>query len=147
MQVIRARNPAVFKHPEVEALMRRAFLDRPASIDFDKAQADFEALINDERTGAFIGVDDDAVICAVGIIMLPQNALVSVPQALVMYNEGPAAVKNAVLDAVVDFVKQAGYTTYWALNRTGRDDAVWARAFRRAGDATKIASVMQFEVP
>lgn len=82
------------------------------------------------------------------ILYLPdKNELQQVVQVLHIHSEGGRKETNALVGAVLNFVKEQGYNTLRAVNGSGRRDDVWARAFRHKDWTQKpVKTVFDFEV-
>lgn len=147
MPAIRVVDPRFLLLPQAQDLFRSAYAqDGFNPRVFDEHPEAFVAMIQDVKTnGVFVGLDDENNICALGVVILPTNPLFPIPQAVMFYNDGPQSVADEVLQAGVDFVKAAGYNRGWAINASGKSDAVWARMFKQAGNVSKVGSIMQID--
>jgi hypothetical protein len=66
------------------------------------------------------------------------------PQWLMMWSRGSAQLRGAVVDRGVEYIKEAGYNSVLAFNNAvDKPASVWARLYRRAGSARKLADVME----
>lgn len=147
MPAIRITDPRFLLLPQAQDLFRAAYEQDGFNPQvFDKHPEAFVGLISDlEHNGVFVGIDEANNICALGIVILPSNPLFPIPQAVMFYNDGDASVADEVLRAGVDFVKAAGYNKGWAINASGKSDAVWSRSFKQAGTVSKVGSIMQID--
>jgi hypothetical protein len=82
------------------------------------------------------------------MIWLPKSdALEKIPQVLHLHSEGGRQETRALVDAVLNFVRDKGYNTLRAVNGSGRRDDVWARTFRHKDWTQKpVKTVFDFEV-
>lgn len=79
------------------------------------------------------------------IIQLPSSPF-EVPQVVHFYSERPGS-RGALVSAVLDFIKQSGYTTLRAVNGSGVPDETWVRTFRHKDWNIKpVKTVFDFEV-
>lgn len=145
-RVIRVGNPATFAIPEVRGLFERGFANSPLTpTGFGPAIKDFENMTKDPLVGVFLAYDDGK-FQGFGIVILPHKTLVPYPQILHLYSEGKPKISEGLIEAGVAYMKEHGYTKFWALNGSGKSDKVWQRALRKGGSARKLASLMEFEV-
>jgi hypothetical protein len=77
----------------------------------------------------------------------PSALVLATPYCAYFYNDGSAGVRHALVDAFVAEIRARGFTTYLALNATGKKDAVWSRLFERGGAAKTLGSVMLLTAP
>lgn len=80
---------------------------------------------------------------AVGV--LPSSTLHEWPQVPFFYSEGPRQLTLALATAVVDQFREAGYTRFRAINRSGAPDEVWARALKPGGRMRPLGSYVEFD--
>lgn len=107
--------------------------------------ADVRAWAKDPLCGVFVYENDLGTVLGAAVVKLPFGAVSTVPQVVGFSARGSVA-KEALVEAVTTFVREAGYTRFWAINGTGKTDAVWARTFRKAGPAKRIASVLEVDI-
>lgn len=145
--VARLQNPTVLEKGPVRELFVRAFDGYPLlPAGFEDAAEDFQKLLPAPHVGVFVGAEKGQ-FKGLAVVLLPVDKSVPVPQVFHFYTEGRSvALRDALVGAVVDFVVQSGYSTFWAINMTRKADTVWARAFRKAGTAKRLGSVMEFGV-
>lgn len=144
--IVRVSNPKAFDIPDIAALFRRGFADSvvvPGG--FDPSLHEFVNMTQNPRSGVFLASEDGAYK-GFGIILLPSNTLVPYPQILHLYNEGKPKVAEGLIDAGLAFIKSQGYSRFWAVNASRKSDEVWARAMKRGGVATPLATLMEFEI-
>lgn len=79
------------------------------------------------------------------ILAIPETPY-DVLQIMHFYAERPGD-KKALMDKVLAFAKEKGYTRFWALNATDKPDKVWERTFRsEAWDISPIRTLFEFKV-
>ena len=146
-KIIPVKSPDVLLIPGVQGLLHRGFAENyliPSG--FDGAVEEFVSFAKDPKVGFYLATDDGGKFKGFVIVILPRTALAPYPQVLHIYSEGRAAVAQGLIDAGVAFMRSNGYSKFWALNGSKVSDEVWSRAFRRAGVATPLASLMEFEL-
>lgn len=143
-KVVRLTNPAAFEQDEVQELFKSAFESNPLA-DFVKARAELATLPSDPMIGLFIGAEKGALLGLV-IACLPRSTLTPVPSVYHFYNAGSAKLRELLLSTMVDFFLQAGYTRFWAINTTGRDDEAYMKLFRSAGEASRVGGFLEFKI-
>ncbi len=143
-KVVRLTNPAALERDEVQALFRAAFENNPLA-DFDQVRPELAALPADPMIGLFIGAEKGALLGLV-VACLPRSTLTPAPSVYHFYNAGSAKLREALVSAMVDFFLEAGYTRFWAINTTGRDDEPYMKLFRSAGEAQRIGSFLEFKI-
>lgn len=89
-------------------------------------------------------VTGTSTLSALALLTLPEEDDPTPPQVAHFFNTGSPILKNKLVDKVVEVVKARGYMSFRAINATGRADSVWARTFKRAGEASRIGSIMEF---
>ncbi len=128
---------------EVEGLLERAFASTVFYRPFAEVRADLENAVEDPHFILLIGFWWDVPVGAVSA-SLPRNALQLVPMVTLFYNEGPRTVARAMTEAGHALLEEAGYRSFWALNLSRADDALWQRTFSAGGQkARKLGSLME----
>lgn len=141
-QVILIRNPNVFHIPDFQQLVDEAF-----------AGDSFPGPSIMEREIRNLILDPLGLVLVkpwttIAILTLPRGAFIDVPQMVHFYNRGTLQDKNEVLSSAVDILGEQGYNRVLALNQSGKDDKVWARALTPKGWTAKHkASLYEFEGP
>ncbi len=143
-RIVRLTNPAAFDRPEVQRLFTRAF-ETNSLADYPESEAELRQAATAENVAMLIGAEKGK-LRALAIACLPLSTLTPLPTVYHFYNRGSAMLRNALVDAVVDFFLQAGYTRFLAINETGRSDKAYAKLFSRAGEAQRISSMLEFKV-
>lgn len=92
------------------------------------------------------GTSDPLSIEGLAIVALPEHFGEEMPWVVHFHNRGPRDLTHSMVQAVVDFVKLAGYNGYKALNQSGRSDKAWLRAFKTAGNPVFIGSAYFFDL-
>lgn len=138
------QNPAAFAIPEVVALFGKAFRSgEPTSAT--NVIMELRTLCQLPSVAVLIGWED-AIPKALAIMVEPATALFQCPHVYHFYCCGGAALRNKVLDAMVDWTRQKGYTGMSGSNWTGRSDKTFERVFRRAGRAERIGAAYRIQV-
>ncbi len=143
-RIVRLTNPAAFDRPEVQRLFTRAFETNPLA-DYPESEAELRQAATAEHVAMLIGAEKGK-LRALAIACLPLSTLTPLPTVYHFYNRGSAILRDALVDAVVDFFLQSGYTRFLAVNGTGRSDKAYAKLFSRAGEVQQIGSMLEFKV-
>lgn len=134
---------ALSKVDEVSALLARALEEFPAS---DKAAAASE-IESSAETGdirVVLGVEEDNALNGISVIAMPTGALSPVPQVIAFFCLGGTAARNKLVDKTVEIIKNAGYSSFWAL--IAGDDGRRLRAFKRAGAVGRVGGLTEFKL-
>jgi hypothetical protein len=138
-RVARVENPLALQIPEVMDLLERWSPD-------PQRWWPILDLVRLDTGGVLVGaVGQD--LCALAIVTLPVETGTSCPQIAHFHCDGGAKLRNLLVRGVVDFLREKGYGFFWAMNQSGAADSTWARAFRLAGEARRIGTVMEFTLP
>ncbi len=145
-RIVRLTNPAAFDRPEIQRLFTRAFEHNPFA-NYPESDAELRQAATQEHVAILIGAEKGR-LKALAIACLPLSSLTPLPTVYHFYHsrKGSAALRNALVDAVVDFFLQSGYTHFLAINGTGRSDEAYMKLFSRAGEASRIGSMLEFKV-
>ena len=156
-ELFRIRTSDALHDPDVVSLFDRAFAaELPA--DSDSILSELETIIEEDYTLVGIarerncfttihpvtGKDYDLV--GLVITFLPVDGFNKFPVVYQFYSVGSNKMRNMMIDAVVDWVKENGYNKFLASNFTKRPDCLWKRLFRRAGKLEKVGSIYMFDV-
>lgn len=145
MQVLRAQNPALLAHPHAQEFIAKvAKTTIFAGTDPQILLVEVAKMFVDPSFGVFIAIDQGKLKGLV-VVSLPKDALLPVPQIPIFYAEGKGT-KEALIHAGIEWGVNMGYNRFWAINISGRSDALWQRAFERAGSAKRVGSIMEFAV-
>lgn len=152
MHIQTIRDPRALLNPEVYKLLERAFAATelaPGGVG-SVAQELFQ-IVTGKQGHLVIGAEADAEgnssWRAVALMYLPNSQLFPRPLVQLFYNEGSRALRGALSDKLMDIATAAGYTKAWAVNTSGRDDKVWARAFSgQKRTAKHLGSVFEIGV-
>lgn len=93
-----------------------------------------------------VGTTNDMVLEGAAIVTLPMNMGESLPWVIYFYNDGGHALTEKMLENMVAFIRGAGYTSYMALNQSGRADKDWLKVFEKAGNPKFIGSSYLFDL-
>lgn len=152
-ELFRIREPEVFNDPEVVDLFERAFVSempsnaRSVLTDLQSNIGDYVlvGVAREKATNPLARYRNDRLVGLV-IAFLPTDNLFKVPTIYHFYSTGSNEMRNMMIDAVVDWVKENGYNKFLASNFTKRPDCLWKRLFRRAGKLEKVGSIYMFEL-
>lgn len=146
IQVERLTDPNVLLVPAVQDLIRGAWShSRHAPNAFDEHPEEFVSLLLNTNNGVFVGVEDGELL-ALGIAVLP-SPLDGIPHISALYNTGSRRLKEAVMQAGIDFMRDAGYTTFMAQNLTGKSGKVWKRSVAPKGaKVTKVGTLYELSL-
>lgn len=144
LMVTLIQNPVAFALPEVVALFGRAFRSgEPASPT--NVIMELRRMCVQPGVGVLIGWVD-AEPKGVAIVVEPGTALFRNPHIYHFFCDGGIALRNKLLDAMVDWTRAKGYTGMSGSNWTGRSDKVFERTFKRAGRADRIGAAYRIQV-
>lgn len=144
VEVIHLRNPNALSSPDFRAFLKRS-VKRGSLLDEAALIQGLLARLPDPGFAALVGVEK-GVFQALSLISLPANSWQPQPYVQHFYNGGSAALRDALVKATVDFVVQAGYTTFIAVNLVDRGFDAWAKTFRKAGETKVIGQLVEFKV-
>ena len=144
-RVVRVTNPEAFQVPEVKDLFVRSFKDNPFLDLSDEKLAEFAVLVLDPRVGVFVAGEKGEMVGLV-IVMLPKSKLDKMPHIPHFANFGTGKSRDALINAMLDFMLESGYTRFWGINATGKGDEAYLKVFKLAGKATRIGSMLEFEI-
>lgn len=99
-----------------------------------------------DGTGAIFIGGAGSRLTGIAMVTLPDNTITTVPQIIHFYCSSGATVKKMLIAEVLRYLRDNGYSKYWALNYTGRPDSIWVRAFRGAGRPRRVGSVIEFDL-
>ena len=143
-KVIRLQNPNALASPEFRAFLKRS-VQRGALISLDDLLQGLGQRLSDPNFAVLVGIEDGQFQGLV-LLGLPTSVWQPAPYIYHFYNGGKADLRDALIAATVDFVVQAGYTKFLAVNLTDRDFKAWAKTFQKAGKATELGRLVEFEV-
>ncbi len=144
MRIVRLTNPEAFERAEVQRLFERAF-EAHKIATFEDVAEELKVIALDPLVAILIGAEKGN-LKGLSIACLPRSTLTPQPTVYHFFNKGSAALRGALIDATVDFFLQAGYTRFYGTNMTGMRDEVYMRLFRKAGEAARVGSVLEFKV-
>ena len=140
--IVPLRHPALFKVPEFQEFLRRAFSRTPWRTD--DILEHLEKTITLPRISTILNVEQGEYL-GIAVVALPESKLDPFPQIIHLYSEGPIRNRKVIIQAVVDFMEERGYTKVWAVNYTGKPDKVYQRVMKPQGWEVKpIGSIMEF---
>jgi hypothetical protein len=143
-RIVRLTNPAAFERAEVQDLFQKAF-ETNALVKFEDATEELVLLTADPLVAMLIGAEKGK-LAGLSIAILPHSRLAPLPAVYHFYSGGSAKLREALIDATVDFFLQAGYTRFWATNMTGDSDEAYVKLFRKAGKAERVCSMLVFKI-
>lgn len=143
-KVIRLQNPRALASKEFRTFLNRS-VRRGSLLSSDALIQGLPSRLSDPNFVALVGVEDGAFKGLV-LFTLPANVWQTSPFILHFYNGGKAALRDALIKATVDFIVQAGYTSFISVNLTGKSSDTLAKTFRKAGKGKVIGEMMEFTV-
>ena len=129
---------------DIEFLFNDAFTTGIPS-DASLIHDEIRTLITEDFTLVGVAREDDSFVGLV-VAFLPVDGFNAFPSVFQFYSVGSSKMRNMMIDAVVDWVKENGYNKFLASNFTKRPDCLWKRLFRRAGKLEKVGSIFMFEL-
>lgn len=142
MEIIKLANPAALDWMPIRELFVSAFQSAPAPFD-DTMAAEIRELLESEWFHVLVGVENDTPK-SLAIVVMPTLAIMPFPQVFLFYNTGTVALRNRTIDKVVETIKTAGYSRFWALIKDG--DGRRLRAFKRAGTMNEFGTALEFTI-
>jgi len=141
--IIRLRNPEALALQPIRDLFARAF-ESQTPVSFEVFMPAIEPYLSSPDVAVLVGREDNAYK-AVTIALMPGSALFPFPQVYHFYNEGSAKLRNRLIDALVEWVKEQGYNSLHVAKWSDGPDKVWKRAFSRAGRFEKLGSTFRID--
>lgn len=139
--------------PEVQTLVSPLALDIPEvkrelALWYTHSSQLQELAMRMQVGGAavIVGTTDPFILEGAAVVVLPGNFTEDAPWVIHFHNRGGHALTEAMIKDVVAFIKAAGYTTFKALNQSGRKDTGWLRVFKSAGKPHFIGSAYFFDL-
>ncbi len=145
IQVARLNNPQALLAPPMQELFRKAFDGNPMIAGIDEVPEEYVRLLANPNVGFFVGVEKGEFKGLV-LVELPGSPLAKMPNVLHFANFGTSKLRDALVQAALDFIVQAGYTRFATINLTGRGDAVHKRLFKKVGEAKALGSVLEYRI-
>lgn len=146
-QVTEVRNPEALRAEPLRKMMEKAY--PPGGVvapdGFEACEDEFRQMVLSPNFHILVGVED-GLFKAVTVLLMPDDKFCPTPQVLNFYNKGSAKLRDALFEKLLDILAQEGYTSFWALNGTGKADEAWARMFKKYVTMRPLGSVLQFEV-
>lgn len=134
---------ALSKVDEVRDLLARALEEFPAE-DKAAAAAEIEEGVESGAISVVLGVEEDNTLSGITVIAMPLGALAPVPQVIAFFCAGGVAARNKLVDKTVELIKNAGYSSFWAL--IAGNDGRRLRAFKRAGAVGRVGGLTEFKL-
>ena len=145
LNIVRVQNREALASPVLSALFDEAFKDgRPT--DGRTAHEIFSASTPNARVLILVGLEE-FVPKALALVTAPMSGLFKAPQIYHFFNAGPPALRNMMLDEVVDWTHALGYNRIWGVNWGSASEDGFRRVFHRLGKATPIGMGFEFELP
>lgn len=145
MQALRILNPNVARLASVENLLKASF-SLSTYPPWEVLRPHVAEYLFQPHVGFFLAFDKSGEPRGVSIVLLPQSPLETTPQVANFYSEGPKALTRELIRATVDFIKESGYTTFWAINHSKMDDPTWVKALKpKDWSIERVASIMEFK--
>ena len=142
--VTQIRNPLAYTLPEVQALFDRAFEDLPY-VTGKQVVAVLLGHIEDDDLAAFMAEEDGR---PVGMMVLIGDSYPLYPTAQIyhFFNEGTPKVRRALIERIMEWMREHGHTEFFGSNVGDKPDSVWLRAFRVGGKGEKVGTIYKFKV-
>lgn len=105
----------------------------------------FNEIVLMQDVAILLGAEDDR-LQGLAIVYTPEPSGLFRAQILHFHNTGSTALRQKLVSAAVDFVKEHGHIEVWAINATERPASVWGRMFKRWGEPTKVGDIMRVEL-
>lgn len=148
MQIIRVRNPGAARDPALKDFMLEALAS--SQMPWSDPEAVVPELLGRalSPSGALHLALDGGQYRGVAITTMPSGPVDELPRVVLFYvrKGSKKGLRQALIQGVVDFLKENHYTKGWAINGTGRPDSLYARMFRKAGKIKKVGSIMEFDL-
>lgn len=148
MQTIHVKNPRALADPTLRLFLVEALSS--STLPYEDPEAAAEALWAQvvAGQGAMHLALEGGIYWGVALTLLPNGPLNGAPRVVVFYvrKRAPKGTKSGLIQALVDYIRENGYTWGWAINATGSRDSVYKRAFRKAGKIRKLGSIMEFQL-
>ncbi len=130
MQTLIVRNPNALVTPQMQSLLA-AMVDSneyfaPMGLS-SIAEELFEFVSRPDHF--MIVVAEKSELVAILLMRLGQDSMFPYPMIVMAHNRGSKAASQALSDKALDIALEAGYTTVWTHNMTGKSDAVFKRSF------------------
>lgn len=141
MQTGEVKNPKAMEVPAFREMVLRSLDPSPWG---PEAIDEFSNLIVNPKAQIVVSLENSAFV-GISVALLPVSPLDNHPQVIHIYNEGSQGARRELVKATAAGIKDKGYDNFWAINFTGRKDAVWERTFKPEGWEVKpIGSIMEF---
>ena len=142
LRVLRVQDPSGLEGQE--AFLERAFASTPFYPPYSEIRPDLEYMAADPHFILLLGLYNEETVGLV-VASLPRSKMQLLPQVTLFYNEGPRVVAKAMTEAGHTLLEEAGFKSFWALNLSRADDALWQRAFSVAGQKPRrLGSLVEF---
>lgn len=144
VQIFRLEDPKPMEDAEIAELLLRAIqANRYSQVEAVFLQ--FAQMVGNPLVGFYVAIEEGKPVgCA--LMLLPDGPLMECPQIVLIYNRGSDEAREALVKAVVDFGKAAGYNKGWGINRTGASDEAMCRLFGYVGFTHNVATIIEYEV-
>lgn len=145
MQTLIVRNPNALLTPAMQTLLK-AMVDSNttfAPLGLSSIAQDLLAFVKREDHFMIVVVEK-GVLVAITLLRLPQDNMFPYPTIAMAYNGGTKAASQALSEKALDIVMEAGYTSLWTHNMSGKSDAVFKRNFSTPkGTITPRSTLME----
>ena len=130
----------------VKALALPAVMDLLETYEPDPRKWEPLAHMVMNGTGAIFIGGAGSRLTGIAMVTLPDNNITTMPQVIHFYCSSGPVIKKMLIAEVLRYLREHGYSKYWALNYTGRPDSIWVRAFKGAGRPRRVGSVIEFDL-
>lgn len=139
--IVRLQFGGCFQVPE----LRQWLLEAMEKVKFPGGERliDFLAVeCQNPGTQVLIGFEEDKMV-ACSVLILPGSPLMLQPQVAVAYNEGSPKMGREMMEEMVKFVKEAGYSSLMFCNHQGHSDKAAMRRWRPFGEAKRFGTTLE----
>jgi hypothetical protein len=144
MVVIRVTQAAALEDPEIREFFLRAI--KANDLPYPEGTIiELQARMNEPQLGIFAGLDGYGKLVALGIAQLPTSNFMLAAWVVLAYNEGPWIVSREIQREMIQWVNGFGLKSLIGINRSRKQDGVWARLWRGLAKPSKLGTVHEFK--
>lgn len=148
MEVVQVTNPLVLDRELMAAFLASVFPEDSIALPggFPARKDLLKELVQDPAWRLWVGMEDGRLAGCCLAFSPPASEPLLKPQVMHFHNDGTAALRRALMEAWVEWMRANNHMTVWAINASDRPDSLWARAFRTAGEWRKVGSIMEVDL-
>ncbi len=144
INVIRLVHPDSFQLIDIQNLVHNAFESIDDVIDTEQLMNSMVDFVLKDNICILAGQEDYKWK---GLAIVTESPLYREPQVFHFYSSGSSKLRKAMIESVVEWVKEQGYNGFWTSNINGEEkDSAFKRLFKRAGTPQKMGTIFRFEV-